>query len=384
MRIAVSGCGIAGAAVAYLLAKSGHEVTVFEQSPECKPIGAGIMLQPSGQKILKRFGILDLIERQSSRLEGLDAFLRSGRPLIRLRYASLDEHSHAIGVHRGLLFDQLHQLCVAAGASVITSAMIVAYTSDEREVHLRDQSGGEHGPFDFLIATDGSRSLLRKVSGIPHRAVEYPYAAIWTTGPCSTVDNKLFQVIDSTTRLVGLLPIGSGQCSFFWGLRADRYDDLIEHGVDAWKESVATFSPAAIGLLDSITSFDQMTFAGYRHVRMRRWYADRIVFLGDAAHASSPHLGQGANLALEDAVCFADALADCDDFVIACHNYQRQRWRKLRYYQQLTRLLSPFFQSDVPLLATGRNGVLPWMPHVPWLRRRMLRTLCGEQPGWLG
>jgi 2-polyprenyl-6-methoxyphenol hydroxylase-like FAD-dependent oxidoreductase len=250
------------------------------------------------------------------------------------------------------------------------------------QVHAIDQHNGKHGPFDFLVAADGSRSELRTAAKLASRTVDYSYAAIWATGPCSTVHNRLHQVIDGTSRLVGLLPIGNGQCSFFWGLHRDQYSQLVERGISEWKQEVVEMCSPAKQLLDSIASFDEMTFAGYRHVGMRRWYAEKIVFVGDAAHPSSPHLGQGVNLALEDAVCFADALQETGNFRDATERYQQLRQRKVRYYQSLTRLLTPFFQSDVPLAATARNLGLPWFPRFPWVRRRMLRTLSGLQDGW--
>ena len=382
MRIAVSGCGIAGAAVAYLLAKSGHRVTIFEQATECKPVGAGIMLQPSGQRVLEQLGILEAIEDRSARIDGLDAWLPAQRPLIQLRYSALSPGIYALGVHRGLLFDQLLNLCDREGVTVVTSSRIERYDTHPDHVSAVDHQGRVHAPFEFLIATDGARSQLRLASGIASRSVDYDYGAIWMTGPCSAVQSRLHQVIDGATRLVGLLPIGEGRCSLFWGLRNDQHQDLLGRGLGAWKREVAALCPAAEELLESIRSFDQATLGGYRHVRMRRWHAERVVFLGDAAHPSSPHLGQGANLALEDAVCFAEALADGNDFHAACRRFQQIRQSKIRYYQQLTRLLTPFFQSDLPLLAWGRNLALPLFPRIGFLQRRMLTTLCGAQNGW--
>lgn len=382
MRVAVSGCGIAGTAVSHLLATSGHDVTIFEQAAQCQAIGAGIMLQPSGQAVLNRLGILDLIARKSAKLEGIEAFLLSGRPLIELEYGALGEQQFAYGVHRGLLFQQLLTLCETSGVCVQTSTQVCDFGDKGNNVHVIDQHGTQHGPFDFLIAADGARSRLRTPARINSRTVEYDYAAIWATGPCSQIDHRLHQVIDGTNRLVGLLPIGEGQCSFFWGLRADAYDALVQQGLPAWKQEVIGMCPHAAELLDSIECFRQMTFAGYRHVRMKRWSGNKIVFLGDAAHPSSPHLGQGVNLALEDAACFADALNDTQDFQQAAARYQKLRQRKVRYYQSLTRMLTPFFQSDIPLSAACRNLGLPWLPKVPWIRRRMLQTLSGLQNGW--
>lgn len=382
MNIAVSGCGIAGTAVSHLLASAGHQVTIFEQAAQCQAIGAGIMLQPSGQVVLDRIGILDTIARQAAKLEGIEAFLLSGRPLIELNYGHLGDNHFAYGVHRGLLFQQLMNLCNQSNVRLHTSTQICDFRNDGNDVYVIDQHGTQHGPFDFLVAADGSRSRLRTAANLDSRTINYDYAAIWATGPCSQVHNRLHQVIDGTNRLVGLLPIGNGQCSFFWGLRTDHYEGLVQRGLSVWKREVVTMCEPATELLDSINEFTEMTFVGYRHVSMRKWHTDKIVFLGDAAHPSSPHLGQGVNLALEDAACFADAIADAGTFQQAAVRYQKIRQRKVRYYQLLTRMLTPFFQSNVPLSATCRNIGLPWFPRVPWVRRRMLQTLSGLQNGW--
>ena len=394
MKIAISGCGIAGTAAAAFLAGDGHDVTVYEQAPQCQPIGAGIMLQASGQKVLGELGLLKEVATQSAPLDGLDAFLCSGIPLIRLRYEMLckpmdgspAECVNALGVHRGLLFQQLLRACSSAGARVVTSTKVARYETNSNSVTLVDDAGRMLGPFDFLVAADGSRSRLRTASGIRSHSIEYPYGALWATGPCSTVSKRLHQVIDGTDRLVGLLPIGNDTCSFFWGLRRDRFQGMVQSNFEAFRSEASQMCPQATELLESFESFQQMTFSTYRHVRMSTSYADRVVFIGDAAHPSSPHLGQGVNLALEDASCFASTLRECRDFPAACRIHHQRRRAKIRYYQQLTRLLTPFFQSDIrllgPVLAPGRNITLPWFPKLPWVRRKMLRTLCGVSTGW--
>ena len=387
MKIAVSGCGIVGSTVAALLAKDGHCVTIFEQAESCGPVGAGIMLQPSGQEILTQLGLADKVQACSASLDGLDARLASGRSLIQLRYSGLDASTRAWGVHRGQLFNCLLENCRASGVQIQNGKRLESFRraagGDAPSVEVVDQNGVVEPGFDFVIAADGSRSKLREASSIPYSKVDYPYAAMWATGPCNRVNRCLHQVIDGTQRLVGLLPIGSGQCSFFWGIRTDRYQALLDSGLDSWKREVTSMCPIATELLESIDSFDDLTFSGYRHVRMSHWHTESIIFLGDAAHASSPHLGQGANLALEDAMVFATALRDTRDFGEACKRFTAQRYQKICYYQQLTRLLTPFFQSDIAWLSFFRDIGLPWFPRIPIVRRRMLRTLCGLQSGWL-
>ena len=393
MRIAISGCGIAGSAVAALLARQGHDVTVFEQAEVCRPVGAGIMLQPSGQAVLRQLRIAREVEARSAPLLGLDAWLANGRRLIQLRYHSLcgaqsddakSDAPRAWGVHRGTLFEKLYQCCLDSGVEICNSAKLIGYERRNDGVVVKDDVGRDYDRFDFVIASDGSRSQLREASSLPCKQNVYRYAALWTTGVCGEVEDRLHQVIDGTRRLVGLLPIGDGRCSFFWGIRADGYDALQSSSLQAWRAEVTELCPQARGIVDSVASWDELTFGTYRHVRMKQWFDESTLWLGDAAHAMSPHLGQGANLALEDAFVFAESLQSTGEFLAACDQFRQRRRRKIRYYQQLTRMLSPFFQSDVPFLALGRDLALPWFPRIPPIRRRMLTTLCGLNSGWFG
>ena len=162
---------------------------------------------------------------------------------------------------------------------------------------------------------------------------------------------ELYQVAAGTRALYGVLPTGSGPrgdtpvVSLFWSLAADQLDAWRMRGLEAWKREVLALDPRIGFVLDTITEPEQLTFARYRDVRMREWHDRGVVFIGDAAHATSPQLGQGANLALVDAMVLADAVAEAPgDAAFAL--YSRQRRRHLRHYQFMTRALTPFFQSS--------------------------------------
>ncbi len=394
LNIAISGCGITGTAAAWFLAQSGHQVTVFEQAAVCRPLGAGILLQPGGQQVLQRMGLLDTLIAQSSRLNGMTAMLTSGRRLVRLQYADLQPGLFGLGVHRGRLFDLLLSACRANGVKIVNAARVTGCSQIGQRMSLQwqwqRQSADSQGAcpaeeFDFLIAADGSRSLLRESCQIPTRVIDYDFAALWTTGPADWQSDELYQRVQGTHYLIGMLPIGQGECSYFWGLPVASWDALRGSSFSDWRSLSQGLCPASASVLAGKSSFDELTFATYRHVVMRRWHSDRVVFLGDAAHATSPHLGQGVNLGLEDAECFATALQQQgSQFLPACHQFVTQRRRKLRYYQRLTRLISPFFQSRGVVKGWGRDLCLPWFPYLPLVERQMLRTLCGSKQGWLG
>lgn len=383
MKIGIIGGGITGTAVAYLLAQNGHDVRIFEQASECKPVGAGILLQPSGQQVLDRLGVLNDVSKVAQRLDGLSAILKSGRELVRLKYEWFDPNCFGLGVHRGELFELLLKKCIQADVTFYNDSRIERAGSDANGHWVESTSGNRFHGFDFLIGVDGSASNIRDASRIRTKVIEYDFAALWSTGACSYQPGKLVQIVDGTHKLVGLLPIGGGRSSFFWGLPAGTQGELSDTSIDTWKQEVLSICPDAESILSGLNSFDDLTFARYRHVSMSAWYDQRTIFLGDAAHATSPHLGQGVNLALEDAACFADALEHCGDFAGACRGFTRTRRSKLKYYSQLTRMLSPFFQSQGVVRGVLRDVFLPWFPYTPVVRREMVRTLCGFKNGWL-
>ena len=380
-RIGVVGFGIAGAATAYLLARSGHSVTLIERAPHVGPIGAGLLLQPLGQAVLEKMGLLDRVLSGGAIVRELHAVRQSGRDLIRLPYPS---GVRAYGVHRGALFAALSDAVCSQPIEVRLGCAITGIQVRHDQPELTDASGGEHGPFDFIVAADGSRSTIRSLAGLRSYVLPYDHGAMWVTGACQAVRDKLYQVCDGTQKLLGILPIGGGRCSLYWGIPVRDLDVVRIRGIVPFKDELVRFCPEARELVEPITSFDELVFTTYRHVWMPRWHTRHVLVLGDAAHATSPHLGQGGGLALVDAWTFVDCVSRAPDHFSAFRLYARRRAAHLRYYNWLTFLLSPFFQGDGWLKGKARDVGLPLMPRIGCVRRQMQMTMCGWKRGCLG
>jgi 2-polyprenyl-6-methoxyphenol hydroxylase-like FAD-dependent oxidoreductase len=383
-RIAVVGLGVAGATVAILLARQGHNVTVFEQCEAPGPAGAGVLLQPSGQLVLERLGLLDAAIGRSVPVRYLHARTHTGRTLTHLRYADFQPNLTAYGIHRGDLFTILYEELCKTTATIRLNVKAASYRIRPTHVTLIDDAGNGIKDFDFILGCDGARSTLRTHSNIPYLAHSYPHGAIWATGTCAAINDHLLQVTRGTKHLCGLLPTADGQCSLFWSLRTDERDAFHARAFAAWKNEVIALCPQAEEIFTTLTSFDQTRFTNYMHVRMPIPCDARCLFLGDAAHAMSPHLGQGINLALIDAYIFAHSAHVSDDFAAACRLYTRLRTPHLRVYSAITWLLSPFFQSRGIVKAGLRNIFLPLMPKIPPLKKQMLVTMSGLRKNFLG
>ena len=381
-RIGVVGFGVAGATSAHLLARAGHDVSIFERSRSVGPVGAGVLLQPSGQMVLSRLGLLEEVVARAEPIHELHALTHRGRNLIRLPYAEIGPDVKAYGLHRGDLFAVLHRAVRGVGVVEQLGCEIVSYHERPDCVVAIDSDGREHGPFDFLIAADGSRSALRRSSGLCRWSHEYQFGALWSIGESTAISGKLHQVVRGSKQLLGLLPMGNGRCSLFWSLRHDQKDALWSLGFDAWRASVLNLCPLAEEMLSRLRSFDEVAYTRYQHVWMKRWHTQRVLFLGDAAHAMSPHLGQGINLALIDALSFAIRLAQADGFRAAFGSHERDRRSHVRFYGTLTLALTPFFQSNGFIKGLGRDVALPILTHLPWVRGQMILSMAGLKGGF--
>jgi 2-polyprenyl-6-methoxyphenol hydroxylase-like FAD-dependent oxidoreductase len=126
-----------------------------------------------------------------------------------------------------------------------------------------------------------------------------------------------------------------------------------------------------------------MTSATYRDVFMPRWRQGRVIFIGDAAHGTSPQLGQGANLGLLDAFYLARSLTG-DDVEDALDRFAAARRGQIAFYRLASRLLTPFYQSDLPALGLLRDMAFGPACRFGPGRRMMLTTLSGIRRSALG
>lgn len=391
LEIAVIGCGTAGPAAAVLLARAGHAVTAFERVAEPVPVGAGILLQPSGMVALARLGLLEELVAVGAPVRRLHGITHRGRTVLDLRYGRLDPLLIGLGLQRGALFSRLYSALGLAGVTVLTDRSIERIRAAGDRATLADERGRSYGPFDLVVVADGARSLLRRRSGLVRRAHQYPWGAVWAMVPGAEgqFEDTLFQVYRGAARMVGFLPSGRAEpgnstprTSIFWSLRAEDLRSWRERGLEGWKREVLGLWPRAEPLLAQLRDSDELAFAPYYDVRMRRWHEGPTVFIGDSGHAMSPQLGQGANLALCDALVLADCLAQHAELGIALRRYSRLRRRQLRYYQWASRWLTPFFQSQLAPLGWLRDALLGPLSRGP-LSRLMLTTLAGLRSGLL-
>lgn len=394
--VGIVGAGTAGTAAALLLARAGHRVTIYERVAEPGPVGAGIVLQPTGQAVLQRLGLLEPVLARGARIDRLHCVTGKGRTVVDLDYSPAREPGgparFGLGLHRGVLFQTLFDAVSREPGIALRCGVDVREPVPTVDgVALRTEDGQRHGPHDLVVVADGARSRVREHAGLRFREHPYAWGALWHIAPDpeEIYAGQLYQVVRGTRSMLGLLPTGRGpepdsppQVSLYWSVRADRLD-AFRAGFAEWKAAVLRDDPRAAFVLDRLHEPEALLFAQYRHVEMPRWHGERIVLLGDAAHAMSPQLGQGCNLALVDAAVLADVIATAPSPAAALPHYTRVRRAHLRYYLWATRALTPFFQSDHDWLGWLRDLAMPIAGKLPWIRRQMCLSMAGHMRGVL-
>ncbi len=397
LDVGIVGGGYAGSAAALYLHRAGHRVTVYEGVERPGPVGAGILLQPTGIAVLAELGLLDFVKAHGAVVDALRCVTDSGRAVFRLPYAEEREGLHGLGLHRGVLFQALFDAVVREGIAV----HLGAFVNGIEEGRLIDARGRRHGPHDLVVVADGARSELRPDGWPTSLDQPYPWGAVWFVAEDrdEVFRRELFQIVGGSKTMLGFLPTGrapGGEApltSLFWSLRADALPSfrrtLRFRGLQAFKDPILRRDARAAVLLDQIVDADQLLFAAYRDVRMSRWHAEvggaHLVFLGDAAHAMSPQLGQGSNLALYDARELARSLQNVDatSVELGLRRYQENRRAHLNFYGRVNRWTTPFFQSDGAVLGALRDVLFPIATLSPWARRQMVQTMCGTRRGFV-
>jgi 2-polyprenyl-6-methoxyphenol hydroxylase-like FAD-dependent oxidoreductase len=368
-KIAIAGAGIGGLAAAALLARQGHEVSVYDQFDTPKPIGCGLILQETGLAILAELGLRERAEQLGAPLYRLyGQAVGSGRTVLDVRYDAIRPGLCGVAIQRPVLFDLVYRAAMEAGARVVPSTRILS--AQAVSGYLTTGEGKTLGPFDLVVDALGVRSPLSSRSRSP-----LAYGALWATLPWKEdlgfEKTALAQRYRQARQMAGVMPSGRGSdaapetLTYFWSIRADAHAAWKQAPLSDWKREATTLWPETAPLLEQLDRHDQLTFAQYDHRTHGPVVNQRLVHLGDSWHAASPQLGQGANMALLDAFALARAMTVHDDLDRQLRHYASMRSGHVRLFQAMSWLFTPVYQSDSTMLAWLRDWLAAPISKVP-------------------
>ena len=348
LRVLVVGAGIAGLAVAHAARERGIAVEVVERSAGWQAAGAGMYLPANAVRALHDLGLAPAVMAAANPIGRQRVLDHRGRLLVDVDTHRLwDGVGTCVAIHRN---DLLHALRDATAGVPIRLGVTVTGLDGPAAVRFSD---GSQGSYDVVIGADGVHSQVRRVA-LGGDGARYVGQVAWRFVVDGTPD-----ITDWTARL------GPGRSFLTVALGGGRvycYADVNSAEPAGppgdWRELFAGFAEPVPSLL---AHGDGAHRSPIEEVVQPGWAGAGVVVIGDAAHASSPNMAQGAAMALEDALILADLLAGAgDDIAGALASFEARRGSRVRWVQEQThrrdrtRGLPGAIRNPVLRLAGGR------------------------------
>lgn len=331
-NILIIGGGIGGLTGAIALRRKGFNVTVIERDPDWSVYGVGIIQQSNVLRAMAHLDLLDEYVAAGAGFDTVEIFAPDGTKVARVPSPRLVEGYPAnLGVGRPALHKVLGDRTIASGAKVRlgVTATIIDDQGDRVAVQFSD---GTQETFDLVVGADGvysqTRALLFPDAPSPH----YTGQAVWRYNLPRPEGMDSLQAYNGPTG-VGLVPISPSLMYMFVTTAEPGNPRYEREGLAAaMRAKIARCSLAIQALGDHITDDDAVVYRPLDAFMLEGpWYKGRLVLLGDAVHATTPHLGQGAGMAIEDSIVLAEELSRHDDLESALTAYQDRRHDRCRY-----------------------------------------------------
>jgi 3-hydroxybenzoate 6-monooxygenase len=357
LPILIAGGGIGGLAAAYVLARSGHSVTVLEQAPEFGEIGAGIQLGPNIFRMFDYLGLTEAINKVAYFPPAMGMRdVRTGEQVVRVQMGDTARAAYggfAYGViYRKDLHDVLLHACRALpGIDLRTSSGVSAFTQDDSSVTVMLKES-EQLKGKALIGADGLWSGIRQTivgDGKPRVSGHIAYRAVLKKEevPPELWSDEVQLWGGEKTHLV-TYPLRRGE---LFNLVAVFHSNKYDEGWDTFGDNseltdrFANAHPTVRALLAKINTWKMWVLCDREPVK--NWSQGRATLLGDAAHPMLQYLAQGAGQAIEDAVVLGKAIEHFKgDFAKAFLAYQDKRYLRTARVQLTARFYGDIYHAS--------------------------------------
>lgn len=329
-KVLIVGGGIGGQSAAIAFAKRGVNVEIVEIQPAFNVYGVGIIQQANALKALDKIGIADEAMKRGLPYGQVKMYAGPGNHFIGLAGPPPTEKypSHN-GISRRTLHEIMYEETQKLGVPYKMGTSVKAFENNEDNVSVTF-SDGTKDTYDIVVASDGIRSKTREMVFGSHLQPKYMGLSVWRYAFPRHEDLDTGYMYYGKRSKIGFIPM-SEDTMYMFLVSMEGQESIGESQFIPMLQDYLNEYPVKIAqdASEQITDPNLVNYRTLEAVRIPdKWYKNRIVIIGDGAHATVPQLGSGAALAIEDAVVLAEELDKVDDVQEGFQNFMERRYKR--------------------------------------------------------
>jgi 2-polyprenyl-6-methoxyphenol hydroxylase-like FAD-dependent oxidoreductase len=351
-RVLIVGGGIAGLTLATALHARGIHAELIERECEWQALGAGLSVQPNGLRVLADYGLDKPVVAGGMPVERWVFADQFGDTLCEIDLREVwGDVGPFVGTARSALQDALVTGARNVSCRLGTSVSAIRQSSDRVQVDLTDGSSAE---YDLVVGADGIRSRVRDLT-LAKMQPSFAGQISWRSiAPIALPGRPSVQFWLGDRCFFGLCSIAEGQTYGFGYVSRAEARDPVEGRLDRLRSRFSDFGSTVQRYLEALEDDQQIHCSTIEWIKAKTWHKGRVALIGDAAHASSPMMGQGGSLAMEDAHVLAELLHVETNIDDALATYTARRRPRVHWVQEQSRNVADSFNLDPAI----RNEVL--------------------------
>ena len=360
-NISIIGAGIGGLTAAIALKQKGYAVEIFENAPEFKKAGSGINLAINAMQVYKRLGLYEEIVKSANYTHSMNVRTKK---LGFLAIANMEKFEQAFGVktvaiHRA----RLHKILLEhlGDTKVHLNKKLKSLKQTNGIVNLEFEDGTSHIA-GLVIGADGIHSVTRK-SIIENSELRDAGQICWRGISTAKIDKKhlgeLNEIWGKGNRF-GFVHISPREIYWFAFFNKNRFTNKEPKLLDIFSDYHPTVKDIIKGTPDESIICNEI----WDLKPMSKWYQGNVCLLGDAAHATTPNMGQGAVQAIESAMALSICIKEENSIEHAFSRYQKMRIGKANHITNTSWRVGKLAQSNNSFTILSRNLFMKMMPNI--------------------
>lgn len=362
MNVTIIGGGIAGLTTAIALKKAGFNSTIFEAAPTIKPLGAGLGLGANAIKAFQKLGIADEIIVRGNVVPSFSIYDQEGRIITRTDNATLGKKYgiNNFTIHRVALHEMLLSQVDKGSLHFNKRAIDFIYGHDGIMIKMED---GSRYKSDAVIVADGIHSRIRTIL-LPGSTPKYAGYTCWR----AVIPNATLQLTETSETWgkhgrFGIVPLADNKIYWFACINAPGHDPVMKSfRVKDLQEHFKNYHAPIIDILFQTRDEDLLWNDIIDLDPVDKYAFGNMVLIGDAAHAATPNLGQGACQAIEDAVILADEWTKNTSIERAFRAFEQRRLKRTHYIIKTSRAIGRIAQMQNKVICASRNALFRILP----------------------